>query len=937
MSRTNTSNPTYSQNFLEVGSQTGFGANEYIYRIGGDYKQIPDNSITTGSFGIEASNLPTYSTNSSGAMGLWNTVGTSRYIASAVLTNGNIVTVFPDFNSGTNYPSFKITTADNVVVVAQTTISTTFTLTASTIGVIALSGGGFVVYWNNQNGGTVGAPTYAVYSNNGTVVTSAVQDTASGFTMVDQSQMSATALPNGGFVLTFNATSNAVPYRIYGATGTALYPWVNISGAASANVVMGIAARSDSSFCVAFHINNTTVSYTVISATNTSIVALTNVTIGSISNYVCSVGVLTNDTFVIGYMSSTSSSTPKFRLLPTGNVLGAEVSIPFPALTFTGSFTANVSVKGLSGGNFMYAAMDNLNIINYAFYSATGTVQASFQQVFGLNNVATASFRDDATITIVDLPTTVMVVLFNGESTNYLSLSQPYFVVDKTTYALIGRGFNITTAVSTQTAPVFGYAKNASTPNKAYFYAAANQTLTSNVTQQNTAVTPVTVSSSQSTATTVCALPNGAGFAYGYVTSSGSNLLYVSIYNVQGVLQTSFNTGIQLDNGSFNNIRITTLTNGNLIVAGLWNGAGSLFIRQFTVTGTQVNALTISSVQGGSSYNFGLCSLSNNRFAIGFDNNAVPVATFRVYNALNMTQLWQTTGPSGASYGMALASTVNGNGFWAAWYAPDYGANLAYYFRESSTNSFAAGGLYSSFPISGTTQWNYQIAANSCNNAVLPIADTGTNAYLTVLSPTTTTSTKVNTQVNNLGTNANSGKQACCATALGAFAFFVVQTGVTDTANSGATLVVINPGDNSKNTTSFSGMTTNSNVTYVSASACSLYGGWVVLSWINNASLPQFAIVSTTQGSYSKSLVAGSTVSSTDLSVTPSTGYTLSGISLNSCPAGGTGQLQINGLAKLNSSYNAAQPNTAFDHTNLNTGGVKGSVLGLNVTLKGSI
>ena len=931
MSRTNTNNAAYSQNFLEVASQAGFGANEYVYRVGGDYKQIPDNALTTGSFGIDAFNLPTYSTNSSGAMGLWNNLGASRYNASAVLTNGNIVTVYQDTNSGTYYPVFKITTADNVIVVAQTTITSTYTLSYSKIGVIALSGGGFVAYWNNASGGTTLVPNYAVYSNTGAVVTSAFQDTSSGLTMNDQSQMAATALPNGGFVATFNTSTGGVAYRIYGATGTALYPWVNFT-AASASVMMGIAARSDSSFCLAFHTSNTNVSYTVISATNSTIVALSNISIASAGLYVCSVGVLTNDTFVIGYIAS---STPKFRLLPTGNALGSEIAIPFPSLTFAGSSTANLSVKGLSGGNFLYVAMDNFNIINYAFYSSTGTVQAAFQQVFGLYNAASGNSRSKATMTIVDLPSTAMVVLYNGEPSSFESLSQPFFVVDKTTYAVIGRGTNISATVATQSAPLLGYAKNASSPNKAYFYAAANQTLTSTVTQQSTAVTPITVSSLASTATTLCALPNGAGFAYGYVTQSSPKML-VSIYDVQGVLQSSFDPGIQVDTNSFNNIRITTLTNGNLIVAGLWNGNTTLYIRQYTVTGTLINSLNISGVQGGSSYNFGLCSISNNRFAISFANSSNAQGTFRVYNALTMSQLWQTTIPSGNSYAMALASTFNGNGFWAAWYSPDYGANQAYYFRESSTNTFGSGGLYSSFPLNNT-QWNYQIAANSCNNVILPISDNGGNTYASMMSATASTSSLINVNCSGQGGTGSSGKQACCATALGAFAFFVVQNGISNTTNTGAYLNIMNAGENTKNTTSFTGITTASTESIVSASTCSLYGGWVVLSWINNALLPQFAIVSTTQGTYSKALVAGSTVSLTSLSVNPSTGYTLSGISLNNCPAGSTGQLQINGLAKLNSSYNAAQPATAFDHTNLNSGGVKGSVLGLSVTLKGSI
>jgi hypothetical protein len=83
------------------------------------------------------------------------------------------------------------------------------------------------------------------------------------------------------------------------------------------------------------------------------------------------------------------------------------------------------------------------------------------------------------------------------------------------------------------------------------------------------------------------------------------------------------------------------------------------------------------------------------------------------------------------------------------------------------------------------------------------------------------------------------------------------------------------------------------------------------------------------------SIVSGVTPSST-IALSPATGYTLLGVSTAAAPANGTGTVQINGPAALNSQYSATTSET-FDFQNPVTFGVAGVISGRNVNLQGNV
>ena len=93
---------------------------------------------------------------------------------------------------------------------------------------------------------------------------------------------------------------------------------------------------------------------------------------------------------------------------------------------------------------------------------------------------------------------------------------------------------------------------------------------------------------------------------------------------------------------------------------------------------------------------------------------------------------------------------------------------------------------------------------------------------------------------------------------------------------------------------------------------------------------------STANVTYSSSIVSGVTASTGALLPSPVNGYYLAGVSASECAAGGTGVLQINGAATLNSQYPAGTTSQSFDfNTPALDVGVRGTIAGRNMIISG--
>ena len=173
---------TIDPGYITVPTTTGFNQGDLVYAKNGDYASIPNGVFPYAPFDADIA-APIYSTGSGGWGSIENINGGSKCNYADKLTNGNTVDVyFIKSGTGTGRPAFRIVGPTGSIVVAETEMSTVFVSTgASSIGVCALSGGGFAAFWINSAGGAgAGYPNYAIYSNTGVVVTATTQDTGAG-------------------------------------------------------------------------------------------------------------------------------------------------------------------------------------------------------------------------------------------------------------------------------------------------------------------------------------------------------------------------------------------------------------------------------------------------------------------------------------------------------------------------------------------------------------------------------------------------------------------------------------------------------------------------------------------------------------------------------------------------------------------------------------
>jgi hypothetical protein len=113
------------------------------------------------------------------------------------------------------------------------------------------------------------------------------------------------------------------------------------------------------------------------------------------------------------------------------------------------------------------------------------------------------------------------------------------------------------------------------------------------------------------------------------------------------------------------------------------------------------------------------------------------------------------------------------------------------------------------------------------------------------------------------------------------------------------------------------------------------YGYNAVIAWINTSNIAQYAIVNAYPFTQTQAVTAGVTGSAptTPLNISQSSGYFLAGVAVSDCPPGGTGQIQTNGVANLNSQYSTSTAFQGFDFQNPVTVGVRGTAVGRTVTM----
>jgi len=950
---------------ITVSSATGFNAGDLVYYRNGDFGRVADNAVSTAPFANTTPDPTLVVPGYSGLETVTQLDGGSSGINSALLTNGNIVQVFCANNafSGllTGRYYFQIITTSGTVVVAPTILSGTYYTNTSgngTVGVIALSGGGFVAYWQGATGGTAYRITYGVWTNTGSVTTAAIQDTVV-FGPTAQPATRAVALPNGGFVIAgINLSTSEIQHRIYNSVGTALYAWTvstaPVPTTGTSSYGLGISARSNSEFMIAYNSANTNFypNYYITSATNTA-VASGEVNTGLCNlgtTYTCEAATLSDGTtFVLVCSIQVTSNTYNqvfYRKIPTGNVLGAEVILP--NTTVNNKLNDNprlaLSAKGLAGNKLMVVWSSTALNINYAVTSSDDRVlTGNFPQVFNgvrfSNNYRTG-------FPLIEITGYILLFYspFSESGGGYSTIAN--LKIDSSTLNMVPSSTSVAQTTVVGNGDVSGYVLSGSTPSVARFTSSASGSITD--VQERLASGPMVVSNpylafQKAVYSTSASFPNG-GFV---IVTKSDAIPYAIVANVYSP-QYNLVKSVLVTNASSNladgpTVAVATMTSGKFVV--MWSEADGSQLQGtiFSASGGELSSfVTPNQYNASSSVNFAICGIKNDRFAlvglsggnqvtwIVFDNLGNVLAGPTIAQTLTSATCFNIK-PTPLGFMIGFGSSA-----------------LSCYFRsfyEYATNTFVNTQTYtastSSYnPTSGRVQMAPQ--ATGCTLA-WPTVDANTQSTRFLfynISNSATTSTN-----NPAMGDCNSGyRWSMCTTSSGGVSCaFVGGSQVLKVVYYPCFDVAVNngsPQESSINTDIFTYVQTGYQA---SLTISPLANDWALVTWNNTDNVPMYSIVKPKNTMKSVALVSGTTQSNGQ-GIAPGTtgngviGYVFQGVATTTAPAGGTGEVQTVGTALLNSSYSSSVSAQAFDHNTPNGSGIagnKGTIVGRTVNLLG--
>lgn len=876
-----------------------------------------------------------------------------------VLTNGNIVQVFGVLSNG-NRVAFRIVDQSGTVVVAPTVVSPNIVTATCKVGVRALTGGGFVVYFSNSDGATSNRPCYAIYSNTGAVVTSVVNDTSLVDTIAGTNPLRGVALPNGGFALAVTNASGAVYYRAFTATGVGSYTWVNLSTSTGSNAVSvengaSITARSDNFIVIAYRTATPTTVYAIINTSgvlvtngNFSMVASTNVAPTSLAT------LSDGTTVVIGYINTVSGGFQQncFRILPSSAILGPEVGVPTQNYLrrlagnydFQNSF---ISILPLSAGGFFYAFTDLTLAIQYVVFNSSGVPVSGVNSIGALPRVLPS--------TRVSPYMTVTAVQFGGNINLYWSSqiinvrmdNQHWARINDTTYepVLVSSSTQVVGSVAANLgAPVVSTA----TPTSTRFSAANTELVTFTGGLPGvigSAPTPTLAASFVCNNLASATLPNGNVLIC--YQRSFDNVIFVNVYSPTMVLQQTITANASISSSFY--LKIAALSNGGFVV-GYFSAANTYSLDTYNSSYAFVATSTVTGVSNANGTGVGLSGLSNGKFVFSYVLVSSTDAAFIVYsNTTGAVLTASTTFYSGGALTSCVAAGNNYGGFYVSvrnnstnnihaftylnstgnTYVGAGNTTITSATAHNSTAVYTPGGAYvGSYNISNNFA-TYALTTNQCNFVgTVPNATQTVNTFANFATGLTGNGSVV-TAVNTSGsvfvlTAYTGGVAPYTSDSAGLFTFGTSTTSITSTAytfrspTGTGSLMCVTPGQ----------------------------GYNAIIAWLNTSGVPNFINVNVFTLQDNVQLTAGSSATNAQIPISPYSSplspvvqnAVLAGVAGSTASAGGSGVVINRGAVQLNSNYPSGTAPYSFDYQSPNgTGvpGVKGTISGRNVVLQG--
>lgn len=934
------SSPT-DPRFTTVISSSGFSAGDYVYqRPDGTYGVPVPGAVVSALFDVQEI-LPQVQSDVSQVTSIATTLnGASRGGMAAKLSNNNIVVVYVDRTSSRGV--FAILNSSGTVVVGPTDVSTTILPNSSLIHVTALTNGGFVVHFFNT---TDYKPTFGVYTNTGTVTLALAIDTGATScvnTTSNQQRLFGCTLPNGGFAFSYAASNNTVVTRAYDSGGTPAYAWTSVGAInASNSQPCSIAARSDSTTCVIF-----------CTSTSNTLQATRLSTSGAISNHqfvisnaptypTFDICCLTNDTYVIAYYDTSGAITPSFRTLPTSNTLSAATTVPTTGVMTGTTYYPSCYVVSLSNGGFIYFFGDASSVTYYVPYNSAGVALNIGTNVYPLYEFVTAGITFRPGFVERTGATNYLDIYFaNGldpvglGSANASQYTAFKTTLDLTTYKVYSANF-ANPLIGTTSQPVSAYGRPTSLPTNAAFAAAATGTVGANIPAGAVIYTPVEIDSAFSLASNgnlVSATLSNGSIVVVYKSSAGTgSAVRAVLYNSSMVLVRAI-TVATWDSTTAGTVSVTVLGNDKIVIGdGRTATFGiNIYIYDSTLS-TLLNTITGFGPTPSGATQHGLAAISGNRFVVAYvatgNNAAYQVRSETGTSLVGATTLGSITANS--TNKVDCAGSVTAGNFVTKYYNSAGSTDVFFTLIETATNSFSPQQRNIGSTTGNLIGGKFVVASTANSFAVAGASTTGNLGYVT-LCPNVNDNLSLNTTLTVESATNITGK---CSLGVTGNGLFVIVNCLGSTAGVQTTVTGIRAGGTIVSTIA----SINDYAGTPSTMVTPWFGSMVALAYCSTNSKIKLGIINVAPYSAPKDLVAGVTSSRPTLNLNPSSssGYTLIGVAATDCTAGGAGQVQVNGVAALNSQYSASTAYQGFDFQVPGNLGVRGTVAGSTVTLIG--
>lgn len=927
--------------FMTTVSPVGFTAGDLVYNTPQGIGVITNTPTGTASF-------PTFANQTFSPVGTQSLAGSLKYVENyggstvaqcvANLTNGNIVMAYGlrsnPIVSGAATAYFKITDTSDNIVVAQTLVSTVNQLNAGQpVGVLALPNGKFVIITLANQAGTERL-SYAIYNNDGTVSTALTFDssfTGSG----NVYNLAFAARSDSSFVVATLASGPTPVYRVISSAGAVVYSGTfgALAGTAGFSSVLSVVVRPDDSFVVTSCSPGSLLYWQIFSSTNASLGSGSFTPSGG--SYGCKMVLEPSSVVRLVYNSPNGIYTRTI----TGTTISAETTLR--AITLFQYCGFSVTSLGGAGGFVITYSADPSTYTSdatfrngklvYEFYNTSGTRVAGATPIKSINNYNQGGL-------VSGLVVGSEIRFYKSSATtfsstyNYYPRGIYYAKVNTTSYAIVPFK-TLSASIGSVTAAVGAYSRASSTVTSAIFTPASSST------------TSVTVGPSTSTASTqyksqtlvdanACygaasaAMDNGdIVIAYLYTTGTGA---YFSVYNSSGVLQTTVLVSTSFGNASYyNSVRCFQLPNGNLAL--FYRGSGNIiYFRIYSSSYALLYSGNLGSTVYTQATSWSASPIGvDGRFVIAYLDSGGAEA-FSVYGPTGTI-----VASGGGAEGTGDAINVVGfrSGDFVTYYtASSYGTGRArvYGWAGGSTytfyNSFSAGVTNPYFGSSSVAVTPDDIGfvfwsdASNYLQVYSVAAGFSGNTFYSTTNQSLNTSTSGSVGIGCTGNGDIVGFSSGVASALGQTTptYYQVQS-ASGLENWNFSTTGVSLGGSSQNAAA-----NNFSVSPYIGDSC-------IVAFLDASYRPNFVVFYASSSTYSAVLTAGVTPS-TPTVLSYANRYTLMGVALTNCSAGGAGIIQTNGTAAISSSY-PSMTAAPFEFRNNTTYGVSGTVSGRIVTM----